>query len=152
MYLCLCIVCVCIVCVCVSVFVSNLRGVEEHLVMHLHLPEQAGDVCVGQGHEHHVVNPKQRHQHQGGLQQLPAGGGHVQQQLPLFTLQQVLHVGPLSRERLQPWNCLTLHFLLDSQMCVCASTSPVLLSRVQGFSVCVRVPRLYFCLGAGSSE
>lgn len=40
----------------------DLGRVEEHLVMHLHLPQQPSDLSVGKSHEHHVVNSKQRHE------------------------------------------------------------------------------------------
>lgn len=41
--------------------------------MHLHLPQQPRDLSVRQGHEEHVVNSKQGHEDQRGLEQLPAG-------------------------------------------------------------------------------
>lgn len=53
--------------------VSYLRGVEEHLVMHLYLPQHPSHLCVGQSHECHVMYSEQRHQHKCRLQKLPAG-------------------------------------------------------------------------------
>ena len=50
---------------------TYLRGVKEHLVMHLDLPQDPGDFSVGHGHEHHVMDSEKWHQHQRGLQQLP---------------------------------------------------------------------------------
>lgn len=41
--------------------------------MHLYLPRDAGHLCVGHCHEDDVVNAEQRHEHQGGFQQLSAG-------------------------------------------------------------------------------
>lgn len=47
---------------CIYIYVfSDLGGVEEHLIMHLHLPQQPVDLSVGESHENHVVDPKQRH-------------------------------------------------------------------------------------------
>jgi len=48
-----------------------LRGVEEHLIMHLDLPQDPRDLGVGHGHEHHVMDSEKWHQHQRGLEQLP---------------------------------------------------------------------------------
>ena len=74
-------VCVCL-CLCLCVCnMCDLKGVEEHLVVHLDLPEEARDVCVWNGHEEHVVNPKQRHQDKCGLQQLPGTRGTPRSQL-----------------------------------------------------------------------
>ena len=41
---------------------SDLGWIEEHLVMHLHLPQQPGHLGVGKSHEHHVVDSKQGHE------------------------------------------------------------------------------------------
>lgn len=38
-----------------------LRGVKEHLVMHLDLPQDPRDFSVGHGHEHHVMDAKKWH-------------------------------------------------------------------------------------------
>lgn len=50
---------------------THLGGVKKHLVVHLDLPQEPGDLGVGHGHEHHVVDSKKWHQHQRGLEQLP---------------------------------------------------------------------------------
>jgi len=54
---------------------SDLGWIEEHLIMHLHLPQQPGDLSVGKSHEHHVVHSKQGREDQRGLEQLPADEG-----------------------------------------------------------------------------
>lgn len=52
-----------------------LKGVEEHLIVHLDLPKESRYVCVGKSHEEHVVHSKQRHQDKSGFQQLPETRG-----------------------------------------------------------------------------
>lgn len=46
-----------------------LEGVREHLVMHLDQPWNPMHLCIWHGNEYDVVDAKQRHQHQRGLQQ-----------------------------------------------------------------------------------
>lgn len=82
--------------------------------MHLDLPEQPGDLGVRQTHEHNVVNPEERHQHQRRLQQLPVqqrsdGGSLFQKGQKWLLLTPYCHlVDYFTRVTFLPFRCLPL--------------------------------------------
>lgn len=47
--------------------VVYLKGVEQHLVMHLDQPRDTRHLCIWHGVKYDVVDTKKWHQHQCGL-------------------------------------------------------------------------------------